>query len=350
MRCEADYHRPESDGLDPVRPLDLNHTNSVSALMSAYRDASFGARRLGEAADLLQQMVQDPQCCTILTLSGAMTVAKMGLVICEMVERGYVQIIISTGALMTHGLVESMERHHYKYRPDLDDRQLYQRGYNRVYDTLEPESNLDEAAAMIQAVLGDSALPQPLSSHALTRAIGAWLHQRYPQGRGPLLSAYRCNVPVIIPALSDSEMGLDFAVHNWQRRLSGQTPLGYDPFIDLDFYAERARTAQRLGIFTIGGGVPRNYAQQVGPYLEILDHRAGIRLERPARFHYGIRICPDPDHLGGLSGCSYREGVSWGKFVPEEEGGRYAEVLTDATIAWPLIVKAVMERVPQRRG
>ena len=62
------------------------------------------------------------------------------------------------------------------------------------------------------------------------------------------------------------------------------------------------------------------------------------------RFSYGVRICPEPDHWGGLSGCSYSEGVSWGKFVPPEEGGRWAEVPADATIAWPLVVGAVLER------
>ena len=63
------------------------------------------------------------------------------------------------------------------------------------------------------------------------------------------------------------------------------------------------------------------------------------------RYKYAVRICPEPEHWGGLSGCSYTEGVSWGKFVPESEGGRFAEVFADATIAWPLIFRAVIERL-----
>jgi deoxyhypusine synthase len=90
--------------------------------------------------------------------------------------------------------------------------------------------------------------------------------------------------------------------------------------------------------------VPRNWAQQVGPYLEILRARLGHD-EPVRRYRYAVRICPEPEHWGGLSGCSYTEGVSWGKFVPESEGGRFAEVFADATIAWPLVVRAVMERV-----
>ncbi|HMK65219.1 MAG TPA: deoxyhypusine synthase family protein, partial [Thermodesulfobacteriota bacterium] len=93
---------------------------------------------------------------------------------------------------------------------------------------------------------------------------------------------------------------------------------------------------------TIGGGVPRNWAQQVGPFLEILQHRLNEELPLK-RFSYGVRICPEPAHWGGLSGCTYSEGVSWGKFVSHEEGGRYAEVLCDATIAWPILMAGVRE-------
>jgi deoxyhypusine synthase len=93
--------------------------------------------------------------------------------------------------------------------------------------------------------------------------------------------------------------------------------------------------------------VPRNWAQQVGPYLEILRGRTGAD-EPVRRYKYAVRICPEPEHWGGLSGCSYSEGVSWGKFVPESDGGRHVEVHADATIAWPIIVRAVIERLEAR--
>jgi deoxyhypusine synthase len=128
-----------------------------------------------------------------------------------------------------------------------------------------------------------------------------------------------------------------------QARRSGRE-VYFDPFLDLEHFTHLVRRNERLGIFTIGGGVPRNWAQQVGPYLDILRKRTGI--EAPARrYRYAVRICPEPEHWGGLSGCSYTEGVSWGKFIPENEGGRHAEVFADATIAWPLVVRAVMERL-----
>jgi deoxyhypusine synthase len=90
--------------------------------------------------------------------------------------------------------------------------------------------------------------------------------------------------------------------------------------------------------------VPRNWAQQVGPYIEISNTRLGLNVQ-PPRFRYGVRICPEPDYWGGLSGCTYQEGISWGKFVPPEEGGRFAEVLSDATVVWPLLMVGLLERV-----
>ncbi|MGH7221314.1 MAG: deoxyhypusine synthase family protein, partial [Nitrospiraceae bacterium] len=98
----------------------------------------------------------------------------------------------------------------------------------------------------------------------------------------------------------------------------------------------------------IGGGVPRNWSQQVGPYIEICNTRLGLNVP-PPRFRYGVRICPEPDYWGGLSGCTYREGISWGKFVPPEEGGRFAEVLSDATVVWPLLMVGLLERLKQKR-
>jgi deoxyhypusine synthase len=120
--------------------------------------------------------------------------------------------------------------------------------------------------------------------------------------------------------------------------------LRFDPFLDFEKFADTMLATKRMGIFTIGGGVPRNWSQQFGVYAELLARR-GYRKMPLKRYNYGVRICPEPVHWGGLSGSTYTEAVSWGKFVPPEEGGRFAEVFDDATVALPLIVGAVLERV-----
>ena len=331
-----------SDGLVPLEALDLGKVQSIDALVRGLSSTAFGGRSVGEAADVLEAMIRDPECLVVATLSGAMTVAKMGLVLCDMIDGGWVQGVVSTGALMAHGFVEATGRAHFKADPSLSDAVLYERGYDRVYDTLELEQNLDDVEEIVRVVLERWDSQVPLSSVGFHAALGEHLVKEVG-GRGILASAHRARVPVYVPAFTDSELGLDVALQIQRAKRAGTTPILYDGFADLEHFKELILSAPKAGIFTIGGGVPRNWAQQVGPYLEITKKRLGIDVP-VRRFQYGVRICPEPAHWGGLSGCTYSEGVSWGKFVPREEGGRYAEVLADATIAWPLVVKAVAER------
>ena len=332
-----------SDHLQPTIPLDLTNVHSVQELVQAMQQTGFGGRSLGEAADVLFDMITDPDCFVVGTFSGAMTVAKMGLVLCDMIDQGMINAVVSTGALMAHGFVEAAGMRHFKYNPDMDDQTLYNQGYNRVYDTLELEKNLDDVADIFEHIFADMPSDKTLSSYQINRLLGAHLAQHVP-GRGILKSAFERDVPVYVPAFTDSEIGLDFALCNRKRSRLGHTRLAYDPFLDLEHYTNRIQGQKKLGIFTIGGGVPRNWAQQVAPYLELIAKRTGQDTE-VKRFIYGVRICPEPVHWGGLSGCTYSEGISWGKFVPPSAGGRFAEVFCDATIAWPILVKAVQERL-----
>jgi len=342
-RDESLYGAGYEDGLEPLVPLDPGQVTGVDSLVRAMARTAFGGRRLGEAADVLEAMVRDRECFRVITLSGAMTVAKQGLLLCEMIERGWVQAVVSTGALMTHGLSEAGGLLHFKHAPHMRDEDLYHKGYNRIYDTIELEKNLDDVERLLKESLAGLSAETVLSSRLVCERIGHHL-EREDYGRSILRSAVEHGVPIYVPAFTDSELGLDLMIHNQLLRRDGEAGLRFDPFLDLEDFAQRIQAHERLGIFTIGGGVPRNWAQQVGPYLEILNSRLGDGRE-VRRYRYALRICPEPEHLGGLSGCSYSEGVSWGKFLPESEGGRFAEVFADATIAWPLLVRAVMERL-----
>ncbi|MDG2150352.1 MAG: deoxyhypusine synthase family protein [Planctomycetota bacterium] len=337
-------HDGHQDGLKPLHSLDLAQAGSVDSLVRGMGGTSFGGRSLGQAADVLEAMVTDTSCHVVLTLSGAMTIAKQGLVICEMIERGWVQAIVSTGALMAHGLVESLGMQHFAHDPKVPDATLFERGYNRVYDTIELEKNLDDTERIMAEILSSLDPDQPTSSHEINATLGRWLIEN-TKGRGPLKSAAQHGVPVYVPAFTDSELGLDFATNNHARRDRGEKPLQFDPFRDLDHFHQKFTAASVHGIFTVGGGVPRNWAQQVAPYIDILGKRVPSMAREPLRYRYAVRLCPEPVHWGGLSGCDYSESVSWGKIVPAAEGGRWAEVKADATIAWPLVVRAVMERL-----
>jgi deoxyhypusine synthase len=347
-----EFRDGRDDGLTPLQTLDLAKVGDVDELLKAMGMTAFGGRRMGDAADTLEAMIRDPECSVVLTLSGAMTVAKMGLVITEMIERGWVQAIVSTGALMTHGLVELTGMEHYKADPAASDEELFDKGYNRVYDTYEMEQNLNDLQRHMVQTFEKMPTDRRWSSWELCRKIGEDLDR--PGVRGIMVSAARKRVPIYIPAFTDSELGLDLAT--WlvgklkdaeggdakQKLLSLRSP--FDPFLDLGHYATLVSRSPRMGIFTVGGGVPRNWAQQAPPFIDVLNTALDENVVLN-RFRYGLRICPEPPHWGGLSGCTYSEGVSWGKFVPVAEGGKYAEVFSDATIAWPFIIQAVAQRL-----
>lgn len=332
-----------SDNLKPVTSLDLSKVKTVNDLVTQMGNTAFGGRSIGEAADVLYEMTSDKECFVVLTLSGAMTVAKMGLIVCDMIDKGLVNAVVSTGALMAHGFVEATGMSHFKYEHGMNDTELYHKGYNRVYDTIELEKNLDDIEIIVKKVLETFDRTTVLSSRLIHEKLGEYLAKN-TDGRGVLKSAFEKKVPVYVPAFTDSELGLDVSLFNRSLRNNGEKGLDFNPFLDLEDYTERINSSNRIGIFTVGGGVPRNWAQQVGPYLDIIKKRLKEDIELK-RFRYGVRICPEPVHWGGLSGCTYSEGISWGKFIPPSEGGRWSEVYADATIALPLIVKAVLERL-----
>jgi deoxyhypusine synthase len=341
---ERKLHSPIEDRLIPLEPLDLAKVRSIDDLVRAMAKTAFTGRQLGEAADVLESMARDEECFVVMTLAGAMTVAKQGLIVSELIERGIINAIVSTGALMAHGLVEATGRAHFRVNPDVSDEELYAQGYNRVYDTLEPEQNLDDVEEVMSEILEGWDHNDVMCSYKLNHAIGAHLARTAKDQRGILKSAYEQGVPVFVPAFTDSELGLDVALNNRLRESTGRHKIRFDPFLDLEHFAATLLRQKRLGILTIGGGVPRNWSQQFGPFIELRHRRLGENIPLK-RYHYGVRICPEPVYWGGLSGSPYSEAISWGKFVPPSEGGKFGEVFVDATVGLPIIVAAVLERL-----
>src|SRR5579885_1386247 len=128
--ASREFHDGAKDGLEALEPLDPEKIGSFEELLLAMRKTAFGGRRLGEAFEVLWAMIEDPDCYVVMTLSGAMTIAKMGKIISTMIDRGMVQCVVSTGALIAHGLSESVGKTHYRHRPSMSDEELFKKGYN----------------------------------------------------------------------------------------------------------------------------------------------------------------------------------------------------------------------------
>src|SRR5947209_10827418 len=229
-------HNPIEDRLIPLEPLDLGQVKSIDDLVRAMSKTAFTGRQVGEAADVLEAMARDEDCFVVMTLAGAMTVAKQGLIIAELVDRGIVNAIVSTGALMAHGLVEATGRAHFRHNPELSDEELYEAGYNRVYDTLEPEQNLDDVEKVMFEVLEQWDPKDVLCSYKLNRAVGAYLVKNAKGQKGILKSAFEKDVPVFVPAFTDSVLGLDVALSNRLRSILNLPRRRFDPFEHLELF------------------------------------------------------------------------------------------------------------------
>lgn len=340
----------DGSGMIPLKPIDLKESKNCGDILKAMEFCSFGGRNLGEAAAVLEAMIKDKNCFRVLTLSGAMTAAQMGLIICDLIESWF-DCVVSTGAIMAHGLIQGLGKTHYKVPQGASDSELYAIGANRIYDTIELEKNMDSAEEIMNEIFKESNKKKKIlwSSQTICREIGRYLVENMPpESRGILKSAYLKNVPIFIPAFTDSELGLDFAIQRYQQHLEKKPLFQFSPFPDLEGYTSlienSVRCGKKLGIFIIGGGVPRNWAQQVGPHLDVRKSRLGEEHGVLARFTYAVRICTASENEGGFSGCRFSEGISWGKFVPPEEGGKFSEVVADATIILPFLVRGLIER------
>lgn len=361
LRLPENMRTGYEDNLTPLKPLDLSKIKKFSDLTDAMSQTAFGGRLVGEAVDTLVTMSKDKNAFVVLTLSGAMTIAKMGLLICDMIDQGLVHAIVSTGALMAHGLIEGQGLTHFKVPHNMNDEEMYLTGYDRVYDTLELEKNLDDTENLLFEIFESIDPKKTLCSRFLNEEIGKYLAKKLKSNKRAILkSAYLKGIPIYVPAFTDSELGLDLGMYNSWCTEHNKPVRHFNPFLDLDHYTKLIDKQKKLGIFTIGGGVPRNWAQQVMPYLDLLrakdfskDRHEGKKVvykeETPLMFSYGVRICPEPVEWGGLSGCTYSEGVSWGKFAPESMGSKFSEVLADATVVWPLILKSALEKLGKKK-
>jgi deoxyhypusine synthase len=272
-------------------------------------------------------------------LAGAMVPSGMNGVVSTMVRRNMIDVIVSTGANMYHDLVEALGEHHYLGSPDTDDRILREESIDRIYDTYADETKfrmIDNRIMLLADQLAEQNI-DTFSSRFFLNQLGDFIDRegKVEDKKDSIIwNCWRDEVPIFVPALNDSSLGLALTQHHIKFLEKKKTPFVIDEIKDNYEIFSIKRMAPKTGVIYIGGGVPKNYIQQTA-YLQDLF---GIP---DASHDYGFQITTDSPHWGGLSGCTFMEGISWGK---EKFGGKYATCYCDATIALPLIVKTTLER------
>ena len=331
---------------EPIQTIDLDHIHSFSDLLKAFRKTSFQSRTLAYCADTYVSMLSDPERPTIfLGLAGAMIPGGMKGIISTLVQNQLVDVIVSTGANMYHDFVEALGEHHYIGSPHANDQVLRDAGIDRIYDTYADEDKFrkfDDMVMLFANKLADEN-PQPMSSRTFLQLLGDFINHESSilkaKEQSVVWNCWKHDVPIFIPALNDSSLGLALTQHYINSVTQGKKPLIIDEIKDNYEIFQIKKAASKTGVIYVGGGVPKNYIQQTA-YLEDLF---GIP---DAGHDYGFQITTDTPQWGGLSGCTFQEGLSWGK---EKPGGKYITCYCDATIALPLIVKSVLERFSSER-
>lgn len=324
-----------------IVPVDVENAKSLSDILIAFENTSFQSRNLARCVEIYLRMLRDPDDPTIfLGLAGAMVPAGMGGVVVTMVKRRMVDVVVSTGANMYHDLVEALGESHYIGSPDVDDRLLYRMGIDRIYDTFADEQKFREIDKRIEKFADKLALEESenISSKYFLYRLGEFIEYNGPKEKKKNSIIWNCwkeHVPIFVPALNDSSLGLALTQHYVKAAGNGSKTIVIDGIKDNYEIFKIKKTSKKTGVIYVGGGVPKNYIQQTAYLQDIFG-------EPDSGHYYGIQITTDRPEWGGLSGCTFKEGVSWGKVKDEQN---FATCYCDATIALPLIVRAVLERL-----
>ncbi len=310
--------------LDPTTPV--KPVSDVAALLDAMSRTGFQGRKLGESVTVWKEMLKDPQVSILLGLSGAMIPAGMQECLIELVSRRYVDAIVSTGANIFHDICEHCGVRHYIGHHHVDDIELFEKGIDRIYDVFAYEEQFRKVDNII-AEFARSHGGFEGSSASFIRTLGKWLIDTYPGGRSLTATCAASNVPIFIPALSDSSIGIGLVIARRQG-----IPIIVDQIRDADEITTFVEMTAKTGVVYIGGGVPKNFIQQTQVIASI--HKSDC-----SGHDYAIQYTTDTPHFGGLSGCTFEEAMSWGK---ESCTCTNVQCFCDATIALPLVTSALI--------
>ncbi len=301
----------------PVQQIHIKPEMTISSLIGAMeRAGAYNGGALTRAVQIAGTMFREEGVTRFFGLAGAMVPAGMGGIVSDLMEAGYIDVLVSTGANLTHDVIEAIGCHHFRGTDKCNDIELRHDEINRIYDIYLPNESFIEFEEFMQEVLSKIPDKSVISISDLLAHIGSNLKS------GILATAARKKIPIFCPAIQDSMIGLQFWLY---RQTHG---IVVDAFGDMDRLMDICFSAEKAGAFLVGGGVPKNYILQ-------------SMLMTSMGFSYAVQLTGDRPDLGGLSGATLDEARSWGKV---DEDAKTVTVYGDATITFPLIMAAVMGR------
>src|SRR3989442_5096962 len=313
----------------PVQHFDVAKVHTVSEALEAFNATSFQSRMLGRGYQIWLHMLIDPDRPLIcFGLSGALIAGGMRRLLRALIAFHAIDVLVSTGANLSHDLYESLGGRHYMAHHHIDDPTLRSMRIDRVYDTYADDVTFTKADEFVEH-FADGLQPGSYSSRELFQMMGERIRDDY----GILATAAKERLPIFCPALADSSIGMALTVYRNEKMKKNAPAAVYDALMDNIEIMDLKRQFPKSGVIFIGGGTPKNYIQQVVPMAEI----SGWAVPPHS---YAMQVTTDDPKFGGLSGCELPESQSWGKLDPNAE---QCTVHLDATIGLPLLFTGIME-------
>jgi deoxyhypusine synthase len=308
---------------ETIQHIDIKSFDSTK-IVDAMRNMSFTSRDIASATDIFQKMIKNRECTNILTLAGSTSAGGCMQVYVDMIKHNMIDVIVATGAsIVDMDFFEALGFKHYKGSTEHSDDILRENSIDRIYDTFINENELKVCDETIKQI-ADSLEPRPYSSREFIYEMGKYLSEHSVKKDSLIQVAYELGVPIFCPAFSDSSAGFGLVKHQWERP---EKHISIDSVKDFLELTAIKMNASETGLFMIGGGVPKNFAQDTVVCAEVLGQEVPMHA-------YAIQITVADVRDGACSSSTLKEAASWGKVETTDEQMVYAE----ATTVIPLIV------------
>ncbi|MHA1195586.1 MAG: deoxyhypusine synthase family protein [Promethearchaeota archaeon] len=305
--------------LKKVKQFKIDNNERIVDLMEQLSNTGFNAKRLGRACKIYEEMILDDDCTIFFGLAGAIVPAGFQGIIHDFIESGFIDVLVTTGANITHDLAETLGYHHLQGDIDVDeinDVQLHDQNINRIYDVFLPNEVYEGIEDFISS-LDIKNLEMPVSEFL------KFLGEQIPDNKNSILKVCaKKNIPIFCPAFTDCGLALQLGFH--------YKNINLNHFKDMLKMVDLAWDAKVAGTCLVGGGVPKNFIFQSLQFC-------------PNSAKYAIQITMDRPEQGGLSGATLKEAMSWGKVA---HSAQTATIIADATIVLPIMywyLKKVIE-------
>ena len=300
-----------------MNQVDIHPNMTTVELLASMKNGGFTCRKAALATDLLEQMIVDDSCTVFLGLAGALIPGGMRNILRTMIEKNMVNCIVTTGANISHDLLETSGGSHHHGSEHLSDEKLREMEISRIFSTLIPYESFVKFETLIQKIL--KKIPnQRMSSNQFLHELGRYLND--PQSI--VRAAFLKKVPIFSPSFVDSMLG----VQSWL--FSQTTPFFIDVLADHSEFSKVIFETERMGALFLGGGVPKHFIMNGSQLHNGLSYVIQITMDRP-------------EH-GGVSGASVKEAVSWGKVTSK---AKWIDVMSDVTLVLPLMISGVLSRL-----